>query len=106
MSSLEILIDTDLDLPLISRGKVRDVYEIAKEQLLLVATDRISAFDVVMNEGIPQKGKITFYKKRLPEDNELSSKNMINHLRACEKNHPAFFYNKNENTGEFELKKT
>jgi len=46
--------------------------------------------------GIPQKGKITFYKKRLPEDNELSSKNMINHLRACEKNHPAFFYNKNE----------
>ena len=58
MSSLEILIDTDLDLPLISRGKVRDVYEIAKEQLLLVATDRISAFDVVMNEGIPQKGKV------------------------------------------------
>ena len=58
MSDPAILIDTDLDLPLINRGKVRDVYEIATGQLLLVATDRISAFDVVMNQGIPQKGKV------------------------------------------------
>ena len=58
MPSPAVLIDTDLDLPLISRGKVRDVYEIATDQLLLVATDRISAFDVVMNQGIPQKGKV------------------------------------------------
>lgn len=39
-------------------GKVRDVYEVDEDRLLIVATDRISAFDVVFNEGIPEKGKI------------------------------------------------
>lgn len=39
-----------------SRGKVRDVYEVAGDRLLVVATDRLSAFDVVMAEGIPDKG--------------------------------------------------
>jgi phosphoribosylaminoimidazole-succinocarboxamide synthase len=41
---------------LFSRGKVRDIYEAGTEQLLVVATDRLSAFDVVMGEGIPGKG--------------------------------------------------
>ncbi|MGA2077712.1 MAG: phosphoribosylaminoimidazolesuccinocarboxamide synthase [Terriglobia bacterium] len=41
---------------LFSRGKVRDVYETGPDQLLVVATDRLSAFDVVMSEGIPGKG--------------------------------------------------
>ena len=41
---------------LFSRGKVRDVYEAGPGQLLVVATDRLSAFDVVMREGIPGKG--------------------------------------------------
>jgi len=41
-----------------SRGKVRDVYEVSEDQLLLVATDRLSAFDVVMSEGIPDKGRV------------------------------------------------
>ncbi len=41
---------------LFSRGKVRDVYEAGPGQLLIVATDRLSAFDVVMGEGIPSKG--------------------------------------------------
>jgi phosphoribosylaminoimidazole-succinocarboxamide synthase len=41
-----------------SRGKVRDVYEVDHDQLLLVATDRLSAFDVVMSEGIPDKGRV------------------------------------------------
>ena len=41
---------------LFSRGKVRDVYEAGPGQLLVVATDRLSAFDVVMREGIPDKG--------------------------------------------------
>ncbi len=40
-----------------NRGKVRDIYDFG-ESLLIVATDRISAFDVVMNEGIPYKGKV------------------------------------------------
>jgi phosphoribosylaminoimidazole-succinocarboxamide synthase len=43
---------------LFSRGKVRDVYEISDELLLIVATDRLSAFDVVMAEGIPDKGRV------------------------------------------------
>ena len=40
------------------RGKVRDVYAVDNERLLLVATDRVSAFDVVMNETIPHKGRV------------------------------------------------
>jgi phosphoribosylaminoimidazole-succinocarboxamide synthase len=41
---------------LFSRGKVRDIYEAGMEQLLIIASDRLSAFDVVMSEGIPSKG--------------------------------------------------
>ncbi len=50
---------TDLNrLPLLSRGKVRDLYAIDDEQMLLVATDRISAFDVILPTPIPGKGRI------------------------------------------------
>ena len=52
------LVETHLPLPLVRRGKVRDVYEVDAERLLLVTTDRISAFDVVMNEAIPYKGAV------------------------------------------------
>jgi phosphoribosylaminoimidazole-succinocarboxamide synthase len=55
------VIQTDFkDLTLLHRGKVRDMYEIPGhgDKLLMVATDRISAYDVVMNEPIPDKGKI------------------------------------------------
>ena len=45
-------------LHLLARGKVRDIYALDDERLLFVATDRLSAFDVVMNNGIPGKGKI------------------------------------------------
>ncbi|RKP27829.1 phosphoribosylaminoimidazole-succinocarboxamide synthase [Syncephalis pseudoplumigaleata] len=45
-------------LKLIARGKVRDLYEVDATSLLFVATDRVSAFDVVMKNGIPDKGKI------------------------------------------------
>lgn len=50
MSLAEALITTDLRgaLPLVARGKVRDLYEVDDKTLLIVATDRISAFDVVM----------------------------------------------------------
>jgi phosphoribosylaminoimidazole-succinocarboxamide synthase len=47
---------TALPLPLLRRGKVRDVYAVDETHLLLVATDRVSAFDVVMHEAIPGKG--------------------------------------------------
>jgi phosphoribosylaminoimidazole-succinocarboxamide synthase len=49
---------TELPLKLWRRGKVRDVYEVDAERLLLVATDRVSAFDVVMNETVPHKGSV------------------------------------------------
>lgn len=45
-------------LKLIASGKVRDIYAINEEHLLFVTTDRISAFDVIMNEGVPNKGKV------------------------------------------------
>src|SRR3954464_12398163 len=47
-----------LPLEPLRRGKVRDVYIVDDERLLLVATDRVSAFDVVMNETIPYKGAV------------------------------------------------
>ena len=49
---------TDLPLPLVRRGKVRDVYAVGDDQLLLVASDRVSAFDVVMHELVPFKGAV------------------------------------------------
>jgi phosphoribosylaminoimidazole-succinocarboxamide synthase len=52
----EALIHSDLPLP-VRRGKVRDVYDLG-DALLIVATDRISAFDCVMPNGIPDKGKV------------------------------------------------
>jgi phosphoribosylaminoimidazole-succinocarboxamide synthase len=52
------LSSTDLPLPRIGRGKVRDIYAVDDDRLLLVATDRISAFDVVMAEAIPLKGVV------------------------------------------------
>ena len=49
---------SDLPLPRLARGKVRDVYVVDADTLLLLATDRISAFDVVMAETIPMKGAV------------------------------------------------
>ncbi|ODQ81379.1 hypothetical protein BABINDRAFT_7175 [Babjeviella inositovora NRRL Y-12698] len=45
-------------LPLVAKGKVRDIYQSTSDSLLFVATDRISAYDVIMTNGIPSKGKI------------------------------------------------
>jgi len=52
------MMSTDLDLPVFARGKVRDTYELHDDQLLMVATDRVSAFDVILPNGIPDKGKV------------------------------------------------
>jgi phosphoribosylaminoimidazole-succinocarboxamide synthase len=52
------LMSTDVDLPVFALGKVRDTYELHDDQLLMVATDRISAFDVVLPNGIPDKGRV------------------------------------------------
>jgi len=45
-------------LTLLRRGKVRDIYEVAPDRLLIVATDRISAFDFVLPTEVPDKGKV------------------------------------------------
>lgn len=52
------LVQSRLPLPLLRRGKVREVYEVDAEHLLLVASDRVSAFDVIMREAIPSKGAV------------------------------------------------
>jgi phosphoribosylaminoimidazole-succinocarboxamide synthase len=52
------LAESRLPLPLLRRGKVREVYEVGADQLLLVASDRVSAFDVIMREPIPRKGAV------------------------------------------------
>lgn len=59
MSAVDTVSKTNAEqLLLVHRGKVRDVYQVADEQLLLVATDRISAFDCVMPNQIPRKGQV------------------------------------------------
>ncbi|MCX7902581.1 MAG: phosphoribosylaminoimidazolesuccinocarboxamide synthase, partial [Burkholderiaceae bacterium] len=45
-------------LPLVYRGKVRDTYAVGDDKLLIVTTDRISAFDVVLKQPIPDKGRV------------------------------------------------
>ena len=50
--------ESRLPLRLVRRGKVREVYEVGPDQLLLVASDRVSAFDVIMREAVPWKGAV------------------------------------------------
>lgn len=84
---------TNLDgiLPLLARGKVRDIYEVDSKTLLFVATDRISAYDVIMTNGIPAKGKILtklsefwfdFLEKDVPNHLALpaGSQDLFSHL--------------------------
>ena len=59
MSAAKTVSETNVGaFPLIHRGKVRDVYQINEKQLLLVATDRISAFDCIMPNPVPRKGAV------------------------------------------------
>jgi len=52
------LVASQLPLPLVRRGKVREVYEVDRDALLLVASDRVSAFDVVLREPVAHKGAV------------------------------------------------
>jgi phosphoribosylaminoimidazole-succinocarboxamide synthase len=66
------LTESRLPLPLLRRGKVREVYEVDPAHLLLVASDRVSAFDIVLREAIPRKGAVltqisAFWFERLEE---------------------------------------
>ncbi len=68
-----------LNLPHVHSGKVRDIYEIDSQNLLMVTSDRLSAFDVVLNEPIPEKGRVLTAMTRywLDELNNLVPNHLI-----------------------------
>lgn len=57
-SKVKTVLQTNLPLPVIGRGKVRDIYAVGDDKLLIVTTDRLSAFDVVLPNPIPNKGRV------------------------------------------------
>ena len=57
-SDMAAMVRSDLPLPLLHQGKVRDVYDAGDDMLLIVASDRVSAFDVVLPQPIPSKGEV------------------------------------------------
>jgi phosphoribosylaminoimidazole-succinocarboxamide synthase len=59
MSNTDVLFETSIpELPMIGRGKVRDIYSVGDNHLLIVTTDRLSAYDVVLPDAIPGKGEV------------------------------------------------
>jgi phosphoribosylaminoimidazole-succinocarboxamide synthase len=87
------VVKTDLPLKLFARGKVRDTYELGQDQLLMVATDRLSAFDHVLPNGIPDRGKVLtqlsifwFSQTDTFQENHLVS-GMVPDLPAALKDH-------------------
>jgi len=59
MSSADVLYESSIpELPMIGRGKVRDIYSVDDRHLLIVTTDRLSAYDVVLPDPVPGKGRI------------------------------------------------
>ena len=58
MTAVTPLVASNLPLPLLRRGKVREMYEVDADTLLMVASDRVSAFDVVMKEPVAYKGAV------------------------------------------------
>ena len=52
------VLETQVPLPLLYRGKVRDIYDVGDSRLLMVASDRVSAFDVILPQPIPRKGEV------------------------------------------------
>jgi phosphoribosylaminoimidazole-succinocarboxamide synthase len=83
MTSQELYLGRERDLPglrYLTSGKVRDIYELDLEHLVFVTSDRVSAFDVIMNEGVPWKGAVLtavaawwFARTRDVVDNHLVS---------------------------------
>ena len=73
MATAQTVFETSFpELPLFHRGKVRDIYQVNEDQLLLVATDRLSAFDVVLPTPIKHKGQVltalsAFWFKKLED---------------------------------------
>ncbi len=93
MTAREALHESSLhSLPLLARGKVRDNYAVGADRILMVASDRISAFDVVMSEPIPGKGALLtkmalFWFERLAHvvPNHLSGEDPLSVVTADER---------------------
>ena len=59
MSTSDVLFESSIpELPLLGRGKVRDIYSVDDHHLLIVTTDRLSAYDVVLPDPVPGKGEV------------------------------------------------
>lgn len=90
----ETLLKSDFRaLDLVKRGKVRDIYSVG-DKLLIVATDRMSAFDVVMDDPIPDKGKILtsisifwFHQLESIVENHIISTNPAEYPASCQRYH-------------------
>ncbi|MEJ2275500.1 MAG: phosphoribosylaminoimidazolesuccinocarboxamide synthase [Woeseiaceae bacterium] len=89
MSKSDVLFESSIpELPLIGRGKVRDIYSVDDDHLLLVTSDRLSAYDVVMNDPVPGKGEIltqiSLFWFRMMEDiidNQLTEQTVADVIR-------------------------
>lgn len=78
------------ELKLVFRGKVRDVYETSEDEWLMIATDRISAFDVILPTPIPDKGKIltqisSFWFKKIEKELGISTHFVSDSAPECPK---------------------
>ena len=85
-----MLHSTISSLPLIGRGKVRDLYAVGDDRLLMVQTDRISAFDVVLDDAIPGKGEVLtamtkFWLNTLPMANHLCDEDPLEVVAAADR---------------------
>jgi phosphoribosylaminoimidazole-succinocarboxamide synthase len=89
MSNTDVLFESSIpELPLIGRGKVRDIYSVDDDHLLIVTTDRLSAYDVVMNDPVPGKGEILtqislFWFRMMQDiiDNQLTDRTVADVVR-------------------------
>lgn len=78
---MKVVVDTNLPLETLSKGKVRDIYHVNDDNLLLIATDRISAFDYVLPDPIPTKGVCLTQLSKFWFD---FTKNILpNHMISC-----------------------
>ena len=89
----DVILETALPIPLFARGKVRDMYDLG-DRLLIVTTDRISAFDVVLPLGIPEKGRVlnqlsAFWFQRMGHiiPNHLISTDVADYPAALQADH-------------------
>ena len=70
-------------LPFLHRGKVRDLYAVGDDKLLVIQTDRLSAFDVILDDPIPGKGKVL--TQPCPSSGSKSSAHVIpNHVTGID----------------------